>query len=88
MRDEILNQVATPPKKKIIEATAEQRLQYNEVMSCGTRLPPTGAHNFLSFSFLVQLFKESRRELTRMKLWGFPAMVTHFPPTSQVTKCP
>ena len=82
MRDEILNQVATSPprKKNHSEATAEQRLQYNEVMSCGTRLPPTRAHNFLSFSFLVQLFKESRRELTRMKLWGFPATVTHFPP--------
>ena len=60
-----------------MKATTEQRLQYGQGMSPQAMPPPhplpTGP--FLS-GFLVQLFKERRRELSRMKLWGFLATVT------------
>ena len=77
MRVEFLNQgVREYPRRQ----QRSKGLQYGEGMSLWAMLPthllPTDS--FLS-GFLVQLFKERRRELSRMKMWGFLATITHLP---------
>lgn len=77
MRVEILNRGV---REYPVKATTEQRLEYGEGMSLWAMLPPhlLPIDSFLS-GFLVQLFKERRRELSRMKVWGFLATITHLP---------
>lgn len=57
-----------------MKATAEQRLQYGEGMSLRPCLLATTPYS----SFLPS-FKESRGELSRMKLWSFLTLLLSSP---------
>ena len=66
-------------KENPTKTTAEQRLENGERMSCGPSFPLTHTLGSLSFWVRGPSLKESRIELRRMKLWGFPATIIPFP---------